>query len=185
MANNELKRKSLAMQEGPLSDEMVLADETLRYHFGLNGGAGPVSAKGWGIINAVLALIPAPAQGGLSDALPELPDLPNFTMACEKGALFFSKDMLDYARAYGLLCRGQQGGSDAARLDFVLDRQAFILTIPESKTGRPLMYQLMEQDEDEDYHVLSGEGEAFRTKREAIDAAIQAQAGDAPKGEKA
>lgn len=65
---------------------------------------------------------------------------------------------------------------DTARLDFVLDRQAFIMTIPESKTGRPPMYQLMEQDEDEDFHVISGEGEAFRTKRAAIDAARAALA---------
>lgn len=69
-------------------------------------------------------------------------------------------------------CDGAADARDSERLEFVLGRQAFIMTIPESKTGRPEMYQLMEQDEDEDFHVISGEGEAFRTKREAIDAAI-------------
>lgn len=36
-----------------LTDAVVLADPVLRYHFGLNSGAGPVSPKGWSIINAV------------------------------------------------------------------------------------------------------------------------------------
>ena len=36
-----------------LTDEQILADETLRYHFGLNGGAGPVSKKGRAVIDAV------------------------------------------------------------------------------------------------------------------------------------
>ena len=32
-------------QRKPLTDEQILADKTLRYHFGLNCGAGPVSKK--------------------------------------------------------------------------------------------------------------------------------------------
>ena len=43
----------------PLTDEqiekMVQQGETLRYHFALNGGAGPVSEKGKKIIRAVMA----------------------------------------------------------------------------------------------------------------------------------
>jgi hypothetical protein len=39
----------------PLTDEQILADETLRYHFGLNGGAGPVSKKGRAVIDAIEA----------------------------------------------------------------------------------------------------------------------------------
>lgn len=61
---------------------------------------------------------------------------------------------------------------DAARLDFVLDNSAFICTIDAG------MYQLMTQDEDEDYHVVSGDGEAFKTKRGAVDAAIAAHQGE-------
>ena len=37
----------------PLTDEEILLDEVLRYHFGCNGGAGPVSQKGIKIIRAV------------------------------------------------------------------------------------------------------------------------------------
>tara|TARA_R110000868_G_scaffold140227_2_gene355576 strand:+ start:679 stop:909 length:231 start_codon:yes stop_codon:yes gene_type:complete len=36
-----------------LTDEEILADDVLRYHFGLNGGAGPVSKKGKAIIEAI------------------------------------------------------------------------------------------------------------------------------------
>lgn len=38
-----------------LTDEEILADDVLRYHFGLNGGAGPISKKGLAIIAAVNA----------------------------------------------------------------------------------------------------------------------------------
>jgi hypothetical protein len=37
----------------PLTDEEILLDEVLRYHFGCNGGAGPVSQKGIKIVRAV------------------------------------------------------------------------------------------------------------------------------------
>ena len=38
-----------------LTDKEVLADDVLRYHFGLNGGAGPVSKKGKVVIAAIEA----------------------------------------------------------------------------------------------------------------------------------
>ena len=38
-----------------LTDEEVLADDVLRYHFGLNGGAGGVSKKGKAVIAATEA----------------------------------------------------------------------------------------------------------------------------------
>jgi hypothetical protein len=38
-----------------LTDEEILADDVLRYHFGLNGGAGPVSKKGKAVIAAIEA----------------------------------------------------------------------------------------------------------------------------------
>jgi hypothetical protein len=40
-------------QRKPLTDEEILLDEVLRYHFGCNGGAGPVSQKGIKVIRAV------------------------------------------------------------------------------------------------------------------------------------
>lgn len=36
-----------------LTDKEILADDVLRYHFALNGGAGPISKKGRAIIAAV------------------------------------------------------------------------------------------------------------------------------------
>jgi hypothetical protein len=42
-------------QRKPLTDDQILANETLRYHFGLNGGAGPVSKKGRAVIDAIEA----------------------------------------------------------------------------------------------------------------------------------
>lgn len=48
----------------PLTDADILADETLQYHFGLNGGAGPVSKKGWKIINAVARIVGQQTKGG-------------------------------------------------------------------------------------------------------------------------
>jgi len=38
-----------------LTDEEILTDDVLRYHFGLNGGAGPVSKKGKAVIAAIEA----------------------------------------------------------------------------------------------------------------------------------
>lgn len=76
----------------------------------------------------------------------------------------------------GLARQSPDGGMDVERLDFVLDRQAFISTIPASQALHGSeCYQLMEQDEDEDYQVISGEGIAYKSKREAIDAAMEAQ----------
>ena len=43
-------------QRKPLTNKQILADETLRYYFGLNGGAGPVSKQGRKIVNAIEAL---------------------------------------------------------------------------------------------------------------------------------
>lgn len=59
--------------------------------------------------------------------------------------------------------------ADVERLDFVLDRCAFI--VPAQLDHPCVRYQCMVQDEDENYHVLSGEHKSFSTKREAVDAA--------------
>jgi len=39
----------------PLTDKDILADETLRYYFGQNGGAGPVSKQGRKVVDAIEA----------------------------------------------------------------------------------------------------------------------------------
>ena len=40
-----------------LTDEEILADGVLGYHFGKNGGAGPVTAKGKAIIEVVTTML--------------------------------------------------------------------------------------------------------------------------------
>ncbi len=40
-----------------LTDEEILADGVLGYHFGKNGGAGPVTATGKAIIEVVTAML--------------------------------------------------------------------------------------------------------------------------------
>lgn len=42
-------------QRKPLTDKQILADETLRYYFGQNGGAGPVSKQGRRVVDAIEA----------------------------------------------------------------------------------------------------------------------------------
>ena len=42
-------------QRKPLTDRQILADETLRYYFGQNGGAGPVSKQGRRVVDAIEA----------------------------------------------------------------------------------------------------------------------------------
>ena len=42
-------------QRKPLTDKQILADATLRYYFGRNGGAGPVSKQGRRIVDAIEA----------------------------------------------------------------------------------------------------------------------------------
>lgn len=42
-------------QRKPLTDKQILADEILRYYFGQNGGAGPVSKQGRKVVDAIEA----------------------------------------------------------------------------------------------------------------------------------
>ena len=63
---------------------------------------------------------------------------------------------------------------DTARLDFTLDNLAFICATGEAR------FQLMTQDEDEEYRILSARGEYFTTKRAAVDSAMAAQQGGQP-----
>tara|TARA_R110002126_G_scaffold130997_1_gene274649 strand:- start:535 stop:930 length:396 start_codon:yes stop_codon:yes gene_type:complete len=42
-------------QRKPLTDKQILADKTLRYYFGQNGGAGPVSKQGRKVVDAIEA----------------------------------------------------------------------------------------------------------------------------------
>lgn len=61
---------------------------------------------------------------------------------------------------------------DAERLDWVLNNDAFMVWT--KRDGSILQCQAYTQDEDEEYHVLSGEHRYFNTPRDAIDAAMSA-----------
>tara|TARA_R110000787_G_scaffold122514_3_gene233420 strand:+ start:138 stop:677 length:540 start_codon:yes stop_codon:yes gene_type:complete len=65
---------------------------------------------------------------------------------------------------------------EAKRLDFVLNNNAF-LSLKMMDGTIKCTHQLMTQDADENYIVLSGEDAFFQTTREAIDAAIRNQGG--------
>lgn len=63
---------------------------------------------------------------------------------------------------------------DTTRLNFMLQSDAFAVRC--NRDGSILQYQLMTQDEDENYHVLHDEFRFYNSEREAIDAAIAAAA---------
>ena len=46
-----------------LTDEEILADDVLRYYFGLNGGGGPVSKSGRRIVDALEAKLRSKNNG--------------------------------------------------------------------------------------------------------------------------
>lgn len=62
---------------------------------------------------------------------------------------------------------------DAELLDFVLEQDAFLFRNTTDAGAK--VFQLWTQDEDENYHVISGEGQFFKTPRDAIRAAIAAE----------
>ncbi|WP_321789443.1 hypothetical protein [Paraburkholderia sp. J94] len=63
--------------------------------------------------------------------------------------------------------------SDAARLDWLIEKQAWIQWT--TRDGSIRQCQVYDQDEDENYHVLSGDDRFFSTPRAAIDAARAAE----------
>jgi hypothetical protein len=65
---------------------------------------------------------------------------------------------------------GDELAAEQRRLDFIIDKGAFILESTNPDTGK-VLYQLCRQDEDEYFWLMSGNG-FFSTPREAIDYAI-------------
>ncbi|MGY6240580.1 hypothetical protein ACW910_24360 (plasmid) [Burkholderia ambifaria] len=59
--------------------------------------------------------------------------------------------------------------TDTERLDWLIEQQAWIQWTV--RDGSIRQCQVFDQDEDENYHILSGEDRYFNTPREAIDAA--------------
>ena len=62
--------------------------------------------------------------------------------------------------------------TDTERLDWLIAQQAWIQWT--MRDGSILQCQVYDQDEDENYHILSGDDRYFNTPREAIDAAMSA-----------
>lgn len=56
LADHFAAQPPLPVQRKPLTDKQILADETLRYYFGQNGGAGPVSKQGRKVVDAIETL---------------------------------------------------------------------------------------------------------------------------------
>lgn len=83
--------------------------------------------------------------------------------------LAFTKQMLSEAQVKNAELEAQVG-KEKVRLDFVLNNSAFIM-ITLTDTGSKA-FQLLTQNEDEDYIVLSGDNKFFTAERDAIDAAL-------------
>ncbi|WP_258178881.1 hypothetical protein [Burkholderia multivorans] len=64
----------------------------------------------------------------------------------------------------------EAAAADTERLDFLIDRQAWVQWV--MRDGSIRQCQVYDQDEDENYHILSGDDRYFNTPRAAIDAAI-------------
>lgn len=78
------------------------------------------------------------------------------------------------ATALALIAEVRALREESARLDFMLENDAF--TVRCNRDGSILQYQLMTQDEDENYHVLHHEHRFYNTERDAIDAARKEKA---------
>ncbi|WP_249180444.1 hypothetical protein [Burkholderia vietnamiensis] len=70
----------------------------------------------------------------------------------------------------------EAAAADTARLDFLIDQQAWVQWTV--RDGSILQCQVYDQDEDENYHILSGEDRYFNTPRAAIDAALAQRQGE-------
>ncbi|SAJ95525.1 hypothetical protein UA18_02430 [Burkholderia multivorans] len=64
----------------------------------------------------------------------------------------------------------EAAAADTERLDFLIDRQAWVQWA--MRDGSIRQCQVYDQDEDENYHILSGDDRYFNTPRDAIDAAL-------------
>lgn len=75
-------------------------------------------------------------------------------------------------RATHVLAQPPSLMKDSQRLKFVMSKRAFLNTTVTD--AGVTVYQLWNQDEDENFHTLSGDARFFPNYRDAIDAAIQA-----------
>lgn len=168
-------------------DDLTLEDAVKAFRFGYSEVRQRDDRAMLAQIIHLLAEAPAAAQpeakeapAALSDAQIEslwqaLPGIEIHNKAAKSGMDTGYAIRIAHARAVLAAAGNSQDAKDAERLDFVLHRGAFILTVPKGrKSGDVAGYQLLEQDEDEEYHTLSGEGILYRSKREAIDAAMAA-----------
>jgi hypothetical protein len=103
-----------------------------------------------------------------------MPGTDGFTMAC-----FKASDVPIGTPLYTAPTAAPEKGdgfSETTRLDFLIDQQAWVQWA--MRDGSIRQCQVYTQDEDENYHVLSGEDRYFNAPREAIDAALSQKAGE-------
>jgi hypothetical protein len=99
--------------------------------------------------------------------VPGVPD--GFLLPLDLDARVAFRDAANPAAILALIAEVRALREESLRLDFVLANDAF--TVRCNRDGSILQYQLMTQDEDENYQVLHDEHRFYNTEREAIDAA--------------
>ena len=112
-----------------------------------------------------------PSFAVLNPCNPAAPAQEHATQLAGQGLAIMGKSHISPAAP----AQAQEDARDATRLDFLIEKDAFIVWT--DRDGSIRQCQLLTQDEDENYHVLSGEHRYFNTPREAIDAARAAQGG--------
>ncbi|HDR9048806.1 TPA: hypothetical protein QDA94_003039 [Burkholderia vietnamiensis] len=75
-----------------------------------------------------------------------------------------------------LLAELEAAAADTARLEFLIDQQVWVQWTV--RDGSIRQCQVYDQDEDENYHILSGDDRYFNTPRDAIDAALAQRQGE-------
>lgn len=75
-----------------------------------------------------------------------------------------------------LLAEVEAAAADTARLEFLIDQQVWVQWTV--RDGSIRQCQVYDQDEDENYHILSGDDRYFNTPRDAIDAALAQRQGE-------
>ncbi|WP_244103815.1 hypothetical protein [Burkholderia ambifaria] len=78
--------------------------------------------------------------------------------------------LLDVLTAHAVQPEPRAEVTDTDRLDLLIKQQAWIQWTV--RDGSIRQCQVYDQDEDENYHILSGKDRYFNTPREAIDAAL-------------
>jgi hypothetical protein len=169
-----------------MSDELRKAARELLESLDTYRMALPNGITGIEPVRAALSTPEISCQGILDDSMPESRE-PTQEQAFSAWAARFGLTPEDqgagianiahangHAAGYaaGYEAGRMAGGKDGERLDFMIEHDAAHVHVEPAKPPYEKMYQVWEQDEDEGWHIISGEGRFFKSQREAIDAAI-------------